>query len=172
MIVSEHEAMRARRQVALPQDALVDLMDRYEARLQGYLNNLLRDEDAVRDLVQEAFLRAYEQLRRGKPVNGPWLYTVGRNLAIDRLRQQKLVRTDFETVLESPAAEGETKDFQRALQRLPSDDAELLYLFSVDRFHTAEIAEMLGILPGTVRTRLFRARERLRALYQTAEGET
>jgi RNA polymerase sigma-70 factor (ECF subfamily) len=55
---------------------------------------------------------------------------------------------------------------RRALEQMPTADRELLYLFNVDRFPTAEIAAMLGTSPGAVRVRLSRARDRFRSSYR------
>jgi RNA polymerase sigma-70 factor (ECF subfamily) len=154
---------------ASSRDRLVELMNRYEHPLAGYLLVLLADRDAVRDCSQEAFLRAYENLERGKVVNSQWLYKVARNQAIDQLRHRGRVRVD-DGVLRTieapePVASDRITAVRRAMAMLSPDDREILYLFVVDRFETAEIATMLGIRAGAARVRLHRARERFRAVY-------
>jgi RNA polymerase sigma-70 factor (ECF subfamily) len=155
---------------ATSRDVLVELMNRYEQPLSGYLAVLLSDRDAVRDCAQETFLRAYEHLKRGKAVNGQWLYKVARNKAIDHLRHLRRVRSATDTLdsLEwtAPGESERIAAVRRTLNQLSPDDREILYLFIVDKFETVEIGAMLGIRVGAVRVRLFRARERFRALYQ------
>ncbi|HZU13362.1 MAG TPA: sigma-70 family RNA polymerase sigma factor [Chloroflexota bacterium] len=146
------------------------LLDRYERPLYAYLLTLLGDPDTARDCTQDAFLRALEQLRRGKEINGGWLYTVGRNRAIDHLRDRRRVGPE-DVTLEMDLEAGQGEPFhltavRRILDRLSPDDREALYLFSVDGFRTDEIAAMLGIQPGALRVRLSRARQRFRALYE------
>jgi RNA polymerase sigma-70 factor (ECF subfamily) len=157
-----------------PKEELVALMNRYEQPLSGYLLVLLADRDAVRDCAQETFLRAYEHLKKGRTVNSQWLYKVSRNQAVDHLRHRRRVVTQPEmleniesaSVGEEPARITEVRS---TLARLSPDDREILYLFVVDRFGTAQIASMLGARPGAIRVRLTRARERFRAIYR---GET
>ncbi|HEX6507904.1 MAG TPA: sigma-70 family RNA polymerase sigma factor [Chloroflexota bacterium] len=159
---------------ARPEDQLTDLMNRYEQPLSGYLLLLLGDRDVVRDCAQDTFLRAYEHLRSGKNVNAQWLYKVARNRAIDHLRHRQREQSEPEA-LEAMITEelGEPDRIvavRLALQKLPSADREVLYLFTVDKFDTRQIAAMLGIRPGAARVRLYRARERFRSVYSPPRG--
>lgn len=148
---------------------LADLIDRLERPLCSYLRVVVNDPDVVFDCAQEAFLRAYEQLERGKPVNSQWVYKVARNLAIDHIRRSRRFERDTGVLNQTPDAchsrsHRETRARQ-TLDLLPVAERELLYLSIVDRFRTEEVAAMLGIRAGAVRVRLFRARERFRTLY-------
>jgi len=159
---------------ASPEDELIDLMNRYEQPLSGYLLLLLGDRDAVRDCAQDAFLRAYEHLGRGRHVNAQWLYKVARNRAIDHLRRRQREQSEPE-ILETMATDDQAEPdhiaaIRLALRQLPGADREVLYLFTVDKFDTREIAAMLGIRPGAARVRLYRARERFRAAYSPPRG--
>lgn len=148
---------------------LVELIDRFERPLCGYLATILTDPDVVSDCAQDAFLRAYEHLDKGRQVNSQWLYKVARNRAIDHLRRSNRLQRDVDQLGEIPAppefmtaSEVRTK---QVLERLSVQDRELLYLSIVDRFRTEDIGKLLGIRAGAVRVRLFRARERFRVLY-------
>jgi RNA polymerase sigma-70 factor (ECF subfamily) len=155
-----------------PRDELTALMTRYEAPLCGYLRVILHDEDAVFDCAQDTFLRAYEHLERGKSVNSQWIYKVARNRAIDQIRRKTKMATYNEVLNDLPAPVTAISDRDRrvrtALDLIEPTDRELLHLAIIDRFRTDDIAAMLGIRAGAVRVRLFRARERFRAVY----GET
>jgi RNA polymerase sigma-70 factor, ECF subfamily len=151
---------------------LTELMDRYEQPLFNYLRVLLDDGEAALDCTQDAFLRAYENLARGKPVNATWLYRVSRNRAMDvgrlraKLREERLdedAPMAIEWSLPLPDAE-----VRRALAQLSATDRELLYLAHVDRFRAREIARLLRTREGAVRMRLLRAHQRFIAAYGDA----
>ncbi len=153
-------------------DELVRLMDGYQHMLFNFLTVLLGDRDAAQDCAQDAFLRAYEHLQRGRQVNVAWLYRVARNRAIDELRRRKRVRADLETL--EALADRDTGTLagpvRRALAQLSPGDRELLYLFDIDGFDAGEIGETLGISRGAVHVRVFRARERFRTIYRPTGG--
>jgi RNA polymerase sigma-70 factor (ECF subfamily) len=173
MDMSEAECWPAGRVEEVVRDELIRLIDRYERPVFNFLAVLLGDRDTAQDFTQDAFLRAFEQLQRGRQVNVAWLYRVARNRAIDELRRRKRVRTDWERL--EGIADGETGEHaepvRKALAQLSPGDRELLYLFDIDGFDAREIGEMLGISSGAVHVRVFRARERFRRIYRPT-GET
>jgi RNA polymerase sigma-70 factor, ECF subfamily len=150
-------------------EAFAALLDRYEQPLFGFLIVLVGDRDSVKDCLKDTFLRAYQNLQRGKPVNAQWLYKVARNRAIDELRHKQRVRAEpypvDETALDESFASEGTQAVHRALLQLSPDDREVLYLAEVDGFTSFEIASMLGIRAGAVRMRLSRAHLRFRHAY-------
>lgn len=150
-------------------ETLIALMDRYERPLTTYLTTLLGDRDLALDCAQETFIACYQHLSLGKQVNARWLYTVGRNRAINELRRrQRVQRHDegLEDIPDTGAADcGREHAVRRALATLSPEDREVLYLFSVDRLSTEEIAGILGIRGTAVRMRLTRARQRFRRIY-------
>jgi RNA polymerase sigma-70 factor (ECF subfamily) len=140
-------------------------MERYEAPIHRFLVTMLGDPEMAADCSQDTFVRAYQQLERGQPVTGAWLYKVARNRALDELRRRGR-RRRHEGELHGAVASGPgfsvmTKE---ALARLSPDDRAILSLLAVDGFSVSEIAEMLGIKPSTTSMRIARARERLRRL--------
>lgn len=148
--------------------ALLAHIRAHERPIIRYLQVLLGDDDLALDCAQDTFLRAYDHLRRGRPITPAWLYTVARNRAVDEFRRRKPLRQD-EDGLERIAADGEQDAHDAAVRRvmaaMRTDDREILYLHAVDRFTTEEIAEMFGIQPGAARMRLMRARDRFRELW-------
>lgn len=134
-----------------------------------------RREDAE-DVVQEAFLAAltnldsFDRSRRF----GPWFYRIvwtrGLNLrkAQSRRRTESLEVVEPATAAPGPAAEAEQASLKaavsEALGRLPQKQRVVVQLFDLDGFSGAEIAEMLGLSPGTVRWYLHQGRRALREL--------
>lgn len=149
------------------EDTLVRLMNQHERPIYNFLLALLRDTDVALDCAQDTFLRAYENLHKGRPVNTQWLYKVARNRAMDEFRHRRKVQPELGTLEEMPAHEPTERVMavRAVLERLPAIDREVLYLFDVAGFKTEEIAAMLGIGGSAVRQRLCRARERFRLLY-------
>jgi len=150
-------------------DRLVALMDRYERSLYRFLYVLLGDCDVATDCTQDTFVRAYDNLRKGKPVNARWLFTVGRNRAMDEFRRQRREPHGLE------ALEGSMTDSQaephlwlgmrEAFAQLTPDDRTVLYLSAVEGLSGAEIGEMLDLKTTAVRVRISRARRRFKLAY-------
>jgi RNA polymerase sigma-70 factor (ECF subfamily) len=150
----------------------------------GLCLRLLRVDAEASEVAQETFLRAYQNLHRyddGKPFD-LWVMAIARNLCLDLLRRRSRMLTDnvddMHEVLPSGAAsqeEGviageERKSLESALATLSVDDREVLSLYYVQKRTTKEIAVVMGVAPGTIMARLFRAREKLRKR-MTAESE-
>lgn len=127
------------------------------------------EEDAA-DLTQEAFLRVWQKLPefRLQAAFSTWLYRLTTNLCLDFMRGRKrrptvpLEREDEEqTPLPEPKDPAPTPE-EAALAELSPEQRELLALRAVRDLNYAQIAELLGVPEGTVKSRLARAREALR----------
>jgi RNA polymerase sigma-70 factor (ECF subfamily) len=142
----------------------------------GLCLRLLRVEAEASEVAQETFLRAYQNLHRyddGKPFD-LWVMAIARNLCLDLLRRRARMLTenvdDMHEMLPSGAASAEDgviageerKSLESALSTLSVDDREVLGLYYVQKRTTKEIAVVMGVAPGTIMARLFRAREKLR----------
>ena len=151
------------------EERLTGLMNRYELPLFQFIFLLLGDRDAATDCTQDTFVRAFDNLRRGRPVNAGWLYKVARNRAMDEFRRKRRQGPALDTLEAMPASadigpEG-TVAMQQAFAHLPADDRLVLYLVAIEGLGRLEIAEMLGIKPNAARMRICRARERFRLAY-------
>jgi RNA polymerase sigma-70 factor, ECF subfamily len=149
------------------EDELIQLMRDFERSIYSFLFTLLRDEQLALDSVQDTFLRAFENLQRGKPVNTAWLYKVARNRAMDEFRRSKRMSPDADA-LEHVPVDRPTDTImavQHILDLLSPMDREVLYLFDIAGFKTDEIGKLLGVRGSAIRQRLTRARERFRSLY-------
>jgi RNA polymerase sigma-70 factor (ECF subfamily) len=135
---------------------------------------IVRAHDVADDVAQEAFLRAWRSLDRfelGRPF-GPWVCRIAANLAVNhvrspRAREEGLPEGHAETRAKAPGPLGELLDgeaarvLEAAMAELPGEQRAVLVMRAVEDMSYAEIADALGISPGTVMSRLFRAREKL-----------
>ena len=138
-----------------------------ENRLYRAALAILGDPQEAEDAVQDAFValltKAPEQLEHP----GAWLMRVLVNGCKSRLRLSWRRVTALPEALPAPGPE-EREELEE-LFSLPAEDRALIHLFYYEGYSTDEIAQMTGLRGGTVRTRLTRARQRLRKLMQ--EGE-
>jgi RNA polymerase sigma-70 factor (ECF subfamily) len=146
-----------------------------------YLCRLVGDQKQAEDLTQDTFVKAYRSLPR-LPVEAnarAWLYRIATNTALDWLRRRRLIswlplfgRDDHPAVRTSFAdASLESVTVQQVLGQLPPRYRLPLVLYACQGLSTQEVAEILQISRGAVKTRLFRAREKFRKLYAPEEVE-
>jgi len=162
------------------QDQAADLVGRlfeqYYQDLWAYLYRLVDDREWAADLVQEAYLRLFEARGRLQGVQNQraWVYRIATNVAFDALKRRRrftwLPWSKLSPAQRSQADGAEAVLEQTAIaaalgQLSPRDRAPLL-LYSYYGFSTAEVAEALGLSQSAVKTRLYRARERFRKVYQ------
>lgn len=144
---------------------LEDVIPAYENTLYRAALAILGDPQEAEDVVQEAFLRLWE---KNPAFESPahqrsWLLKVTVNGCKSRLRAPWRRRTA--PLLESyPAADPEEQAVLEVIQSLPPKDRAALHLYYYEGYQTAEIAAMTGWREGTVRSRLARARDKLREL--------
>lgn len=132
---------------------------------------------SAEDVAQEVLATAARKIHtcRSEHVVVSWLYQITRRVVANRMRLAwfrrvvRLGRDELQPAFEGIPAETELA-VRRCLERLPRDRAELLLLAYVEGFTKDEIAETLGIPPGTVATRLRAAKTRFRELWE--EGDT
>jgi RNA polymerase sigma-70 factor (ECF subfamily) len=156
------------------------LVQRYQDRLYNSLLRVLGSADDTADIVQDAFVQAYTKLEsfRGGSQFYTWLYRIAFNLAMSHLRRQRKKSSldEMKTLLGEeptdgqPAADANIIEQERAelvhsaLAELGEDHRQILVLREIEGFSYEEIAEILDLPVGTVRSRLFRARLEMRDL--------
>ena len=150
------------------------LMAREIPRLRRYARSLTGDSDAADDLVQDCMERAIRKRhlwRRHGSIRS-WLYRVLYNVFLNRIqgdRSRRHVPLDrVDGVLTTPARQEQEihcKDVVAAMQALPDEQRAAMALTAVEGLSYDEAAEILDVPIGTLRSRLFRARDRLRELY-------
>lgn len=146
-------------------------------RLRRYARALTGRGDAADDLVQETLERALDKWRfwQRERALRPWLFSIMHNLQIDTLRREARIEYRDDETLPEPAQRAgqddglELRDLDRALALLPVEQREVLLLVGLEEMSYADVARALGVPPGTVMSRLSRARARLKAILA---GET
>lgn len=159
------------------EQAVERLYQDYQRPVLAYLTRLISDHEAAEDLCQETFIKAMRGWGDKDPTasEAGWLYRIATNTAYDYLRRRQRIR--FQPLddgeqggtarwhpLESHLDEQEP--VRRALALLPEMYRLPLMLHSYEGRSTQEIASALGVSNSAVKTRLFRARERFRQVYQ------
>ncbi len=131
---------------------------------------ILRDAGEAEDAAQEALiagLGSLERFDRSRPLR-PWLVGIVTNKAIDRVRRRdrELRGGDVEEGAHHDLYTGEQPDLRRALEALDAEDRALVVLRYVLDYRSPEIAELLDLPAGTVRSRLKQSLDQLRDLIQ------
>ena len=164
------------------------LMRRNDARLYRAARSILHDDRDVEDVMQEAYVRAYEHLNEfeGRSLFSTWLTRIAVHEAFARLRSRKrfqpLDADEDETEVPDPtspagtpeeqASDGEINELlQSAVARLSSDFRDVFILRSQEGMSVAEVSARLSIPEGTVKTRLHRARVRLQEILAESAPE-
>ena len=154
------------------------LVVKYQRRIARHVARYVRRAVDVEDIVQDTFIRAYRGLAsfRGQSTFYSWLYRIATNAALNAAQREPMPvattedaderafafepgNSDAENPERSLMASQIADAVQRALARLKPELAEPLMLYEVEGKTYPQIAEMLGVPIGTVRTRIFRARE-------------
>lgn len=143
------------------------LVERYQGRAMGHAIGILGNRDDAQDAVQEAFVDAYRALFRfdRKRSFYPWFYVILRNRCHKRLarRQREPVSLTDEAILQAEQdPDPDREALERALRSISAADRELLTLKYLDGHGCCELAKLLSIPEGTVMSRLYSARQRLR----------
>lgn len=155
--------------------AFEELYRDHAGRLFAVAYRMLGHADDAEDMLQEVFLTAFKKMGsyRGESSLGTWLYRMGVNACLDRLRSRAR-RNDMRTQLldaDVAAPEGgrdrglgvvHRLDLERAIQELPEGCRAAFLLHDVEGFEHREIASMLGIAEGTSKSQVHKARRRLR----------
>jgi RNA polymerase sigma-70 factor (ECF subfamily) len=154
-----------------------ELVSRWNNRLFYYLRRLIDHEPDARNALQDVWLHAIRGIHslQNTARLAPWLYTIARRTAMTHFREQYACREESGT----EAIDHETDDDSVAqlclenielvhfgLGKLGIPEREVLTLFFLEDLTTAEIADLLGIPVGTVKSRLFKARRDLRRVLE------
>jgi len=187
---SDSDAMLVERTVAGDQKAFELLVIKYQRRIQRLIGRMVRDVDLVEDIAQETFIRAYRALAqfRGEAQFYTWLYRIAVNTAKKALMELKRDPTvsensfksgqsdesDETSPLENELISSETPEavlagkeiaqmVNAAMEALPEELRQAITLREIEGLSYEEIAEVMNCPIGTVRSRIFRAREAISA---------
>ena len=166
-------------------EAYSQLMEHYHSRIYALIYNMTSNKEDTEDLIQEVFSKAYTALKKfqGKSSFYTWVYRIGVNRTINFLKKRKrrqalslneidhgVERDELYVELssrESPFRDTAISELQEklnvALQTLSEKHRAVVVLHDIQGIPHDTIGEMLGVSSGTVRSRLFYARQRLQA---------
>ena len=176
------------------------LVIKYQRRIERLIGRMLRDSDLVADVAQETFIRAYRALPRfrGDSAFYTWLYRIAVNTAKKAMADLKRDPLLFESAMAGSDDEDETSHARTeptdmatpdavlaskeiaaavnaAVEALSEDLRQAITLREIEGLSYEEISDVMGCPIGTVRSRIFRAREaialRLRPLLDTRDGD-
>ena len=163
------------------QDAFTPLVNKYQKGVHALVWRKIGDFHTAQEITQDAFLKAYQKLGTLKSYElfGGWLYVIASNLCLDWLRknpppEQSLEVTDASEVNQvsysryitgqqaTEADEARREVVKKLLQKLPESERTVMTLHYLGEMTIKTISEFLGVSPNTVKSRLSRARNRLR----------
>ncbi len=166
------------------EDGFEELVRRYQRPIAAYVYRMVGDYDAALDLTQEVFIKVYGSLARYRSEYkfSTWIYKIAHNTAIDHLRKhavhvQALVDERVGEQRELPVADNDPSpeqeyagkerraEIEAVVCKLAAPYRELIVLRHSHDLSYDEIAEVTGLPLGTVKNRLFRAREAMRELF-------
>jgi len=164
-------------------EAFGTLVERYDRAVYHLAFRTLRDREEARDVAQEAFFKAYRSLRTFKPGAkfSTWIFAITYHACCDRLARRKRYSNDELPERADPGAGpentaialDEAQRLRAAIEALPEKYRAVITLYHLQGRQYDEIAKVLEIPMGTVKTHLFRAKEQLRRmLAQDAAGVT
>lgn len=167
-------------------EAFVELVHRYQGRIVNFIYRTLGDHERSEELAQESFLRAFRKSRSFNPRYrfSTWIYTIARNLASNELRDRSRRPTYYTIsdedwaaakqvsengrggkVIEDPQSALLNKEMkaalEKALQDLSDEHRMALILKEYEGLTYAEIADILGASPGTVKSWVYRAKREI-----------
>ena len=170
--------------IAGHEDGFEELVRRYQRPITNYVYRMLNNYDAALDVTQEVFIKVYNSLARysSEYKFSTWLYRIAHNAAIDYIRRNSVNQQSIEAEnadgsyqlqLESPNPTPEQErersewrtEIETVVKCLPTVYRDLIVLRHAQDLSYDEIAEITNLPLGTVKNRLFRAREMMRDIF-------
>jgi RNA polymerase sigma-70 factor, ECF subfamily len=163
-------------------EAFGTLVERYDRAVYNLCLRTLRDVEEAKDAAQEAFFKAFRGLRTYRPAAkfSTWIFSIAYHCCCDRLQRRKRISgselPDRADPSPGPAALAERSDeahaLRAAIDELPEKYRAVITLYHLQGRQYEEIAQVLNLPMGTVKTHLFRAKEQLRRRLAGVLGET
>ncbi len=161
--------------------AFSELLRRHDEAMRGLAYRMMGSQSAMEDVLQDAYIKAYKALDsfRREAQFGTWLHSIVSRTCLDAIRKRDRRReVGLQLVAEQPS--GEARAEQRladisvlgaALEQLPPDQRMVLLLVDGEGMSYGEVAAVLDVAPGTVASRLSRARAAIRQHLSSQEND-
>jgi RNA polymerase sigma-70 factor (ECF subfamily) len=156
------------------------LVEKYQSKVAGLIFNMTRDFHLTEDLCQEVFMNAYKGLPgfdSARSRFSTWLYRITQNKAINAMKKRRNVivaqvpqRAVDDTAFQAAAADELHDEFDRLLDSLPVRQRVAFVWSEIEQLSYNEIARIEGVSLGTVKSRIFRARQFLQQALQRRKG--
>ena len=151
--------------------ALERLLDDYQHKVYRMALVMLRDAGRAEEVTQDIFVKLWRALPLydGRAAPGTWLYTIARNTCLSALRAEGYRRTSALTEANEPSSSSPTPtalSVEQCLARLPDVQRRVISLFYLQERSVADVAAMLDLPEGTVKSHLHRARRALAAMME------
>jgi RNA polymerase sigma-70 factor (ECF subfamily) len=165
------------------------LIDNYKSMIYNLAYRMSNNPHEAEDISQEAFLRAYQSLARFNPSYkfSTWLYQITLNIIRDKFKRKEIDYVSLDTPVETDDSEfyhqpadstnnpeqiitrqEDVQEIQQAIYSLPLKYREVVVLRHLQDLSYSEISNILKLPSGTVKIRLYRAREQLRKILKTS----
>ncbi|MHC4645846.1 MAG: RNA polymerase sigma factor [Planctomycetota bacterium] len=162
-------------------EAFSDLVHRYERPVVRMIRNITADGQYCEDVAQDVFLTAYKKLASFDPARSKfstWLFTIARNKSLNAIKKKRpLVMAELPEGIERrhPFEGFADREFleklDKKLQALPSRQRRAFVMAEFEKLSYQQIAQIEGVRLGTVKSRINRAKSRLRAALKEFGGE-
>ena len=151
------------------------LVAKYQSRLYNFVRSMVRNEEIAEDITQESFVKAFFSLKKLQNAGSfkSWLFRIANNNTLDYLRKKKIQTVDVddhvrESYVDTASPEkgaiksSRSKHIREALGKLKQDQRSILVMCDLQGFSYQEISESLSIPFGTVQSRIYYARKKLK----------
>jgi RNA polymerase sigma-70 factor (ECF subfamily) len=161
------------------------LVRKYQQSIMNYIGRMVRDREMALDFTQDVFVKAYASLRSFEPKYKftTWLFRIASNLVIDHWRKKKIPARSISEPTEAGGLADDVPDdepsvvrkfelaelrrrIEKALERLPVSQRELFVWRHVNGLSYEEMAEIKNLPLGTVKNRVYQAKETIRRLLE------
>jgi RNA polymerase sigma-70 factor (ECF subfamily) len=183
MIEGQDELLEAvRRAQSGSVEAFEDLYRAHQAGIYTFIRSQVREPELAADLAQQTFVRAWESLPRLREAGAfrGWLHRIAANLVRDEVKSGRarlevvasvlddsdlaeMAGSDEDALVRTVVAAELKQQVQAALGALPAEQRQAVVMHHLEGMPVAEIAQAMGVRPGTVMSRLARAREALKS---------
>jgi len=190
VITAESDEELVKKAQADDERAFGELIGRYESKVYSLALKMLRNPEDAEDVLQETFLRAYRGIKsfQGNSTFSTWIYRITANSALMRLRKKQLPMVSIDDADEreapiniadwapSPVEQLLSQETQvamnEAIDALPPEFRQVFVLRDIDELSNAEVADILDLSVAAVKSRLHRARLKVRNRLATYFGES